>query len=362
MQSNLLIMKHLTNLSKFCCPPPLQKLFIIIVLCLGAMVAFSQSPSWLATTGLLYTNPNDTKVSIGDNLLGPSSLTIKRVSPTGEDFVPFHFLRMQMQLGTATANNWDWIAGSSYHLSLMYNNQAHFNFANDGRMGINTQVASGTTLNVKGISRFIETSSATTTEINGNKINVLGTAQHLRLLDNNTTGTNKLIIRGVTEVLQPDNTSNFIRFQHDGANARIDGYGAGLLLVNYGNPTQKVVFQPDVKVAGNLMVDTDSNTDGADTYKLSVNGKIRAKEVKCYTTWADFVFEPNYKLMPLQQVKDFTQEHKHLPDIPSEKEVTQKGIHLGEMNAKLLQKIEELYLYIFQLEDRIKQLEKTSKN
>jgi hypothetical protein len=228
-------------------------------------------------------------------------------------------------------------------------------------MGINTQVVSGKTLTVKGVSRFIKDADATATEINGNKINLIGTSQHLRVLDDNTSGSNKLIIRGVTEVLQPANDNNFLRFQHDGANARIDAYGTGDFLINYGNPAQKVVFQPDVKMSGKLLIGTDSYTDGTYNYMLNVNGYIRAKEINCYPSWADFVFEPDYKLMPLKELQTYTQKHKHLPDIPSEKEVTRNGIHLAEMNAKLLQKIEEAYLYIFQLEKRIEQLEKTTK-
>lgn len=109
------------------------------------------------------------------------------------------------------------------------------------------------------------------------------------------------------------------------------------------------------------MIGTDSFTDGTNTYKLNVNGLIRGKEINCYPSWADFVFEPNYRLMPLQEVKAFTQEHRHLPDIPSEKEVKEKGIALGEMNAKLLQKIEELYLYIFEIEERIRILEQNKR-
>lgn len=316
------------------------------------------SQSWNASSGLLYVNPSTTKVGIGTTVIEPSSLTIKRQSASGEDFVPFHFLRMQMQLGSSPDKNWDMVANSNYQLSLAYQNQAHFNFTPDGRMGLNTQPALGKTLTVKGISRFIEDATATSLEINGNKVNVLGTGQHLRLLDNNT-GTNKLLIRGITEVLQPGNVSNFIQIQHDGANARIDGYGTGLLLFNYGNPGQKVVFQPDVKVVDRLMIGTDSYTDGTNTYMLNVNGYMRAKEIKCYPTWADFVFDPEYKLMPLHEVKKYTQEYRHLPNVPSEKEVAQSGINVAQMNAVLLQKIEEAYLYIFELEQRIKFLEKS---
>ena len=96
---------------------------------------------------------------------------------------------------------------------------------------------------------------------------------------------------------------------------------------------------------GNVGIGTSSFVDGSDTYKLSVNGKIRAHGVKVYTTWADYVFEENYNLMPLSQVEAFIDKNGHLPNVPSEKDVLKNGIELGEMNAKLLEKIEELTLY-----------------
>ncbi len=80
--------------------------------------------------------------------------------------------------------------------------------------------------------------------------------------------------------------------------------------------------------------------------KLDVNGTIRAKEVKIESSgWSDFVFAPNYKLRSLESVSKHIEEHKHLPDMPSAAEVEKEGINLSEMQAKLLQKIEELTLY-----------------
>jgi hypothetical protein len=87
-------------------------------------------------------------------------------------------------------------------------------------------------------------------------------------------------------------------------------------------------------------------------YKLAVNGTIGAKEIKVETsstTWADFVFEGNYQLPTLQEVEAHIQEKGHLKDIPSAQEVAENGINLGEMDAKLLQKIEELTLYIIEI-------------
>ncbi len=93
--------------------------------------------------------------------------------------------------------------------------------------------------------------------------------------------------------------------------------------------------------------------------KLAVNGKIHAKEVKVdLTGWPDYVFENSYNLPSLQEVENHIVEEGHLPNIPSASEVEKNGIQLGEMNAKLLQKIEELTLYMIAQDKKTKQLQK----
>ncbi|WP_343530988.1 hypothetical protein [Pedobacter sp.] len=82
--------------------------------------------------------------------------------------------------------------------------------------------------------------------------------------------------------------------------------------------------------------------------KLAVNGKIRAREVKVEPTanWPDYVFEESYKPMSLAEISAFVRQYKHLPEVPSAKEVAQNGLELGEMNKILLKKIEELTLLL----------------
>ncbi len=94
-------------------------------------------------------------------------------------------------------------------------------------------------------------------------------------------------------------------------------------------------------------------------YKLYVQGGIRTEQVVVdyYNTWYDFVFEKEYDLMSIADLKLFVKTNKHLPEVPSEKEVRNDGLNLADMNAVLLQKVEELTLYIFQLEERLGKLE-----
>ncbi|MDR0506374.1 MAG: hypothetical protein LBH32_06115 [Dysgonamonadaceae bacterium] len=95
------------------------------------------------------------------------------------------------------------------------------------------------------------------------------------------------------------------------------------------------------------------------TAKLEVNGVIRTKEVKIETAnWSDFVFKKDYLLPSLQSVSEHIESHGHLPDIPSEQEVMENGVNMGEMQVKLLQKIEELTLYVIEQNRTIEILKK----
>jgi len=101
--------------------------------------------------------------------------------------------------------------------------------------------------------------------------------------------------------------------------------------------------------------------------KLDVKGTVHAQEVKVDMdwNWPDFVFKKEYNLPTLKEVEEHIVEKGHLENIPSEEEILKNGINLGEMDSKLLQKIEELTLYIIEQnkkisvqEDKIKELEK----
>lgn len=91
-------------------------------------------------------------------------------------------------------------------------------------------------------------------------------------------------------------------------------------------------------------------------YKLDVVGTIRAQELIVETTGADFVFAEDYQLRPLSEVKAFIIENKHLPEIKSAQEMQEDGVSVSELQTKLLQKIEELTLYLIQQEQTIQDL------
>ena len=99
-------------------------------------------------------------------------------------------------------------------------------------------------------------------------------------------------------------------------------------------------------------------TASTGTHKLAVDGSIGAREIKVEASgWSDFVFEKGYTLRTLEDVEEHIKERGHLPEIPTEAEVIENGINLGEMDAKLLQKIEELTLYLIEQNKKIEALE-----
>lgn len=136
---------------------------------------------------------------------------------------------------------------------------------------------------------------------------------------------------------------------------------SGISIPNF---TVPAVLDNSLASSGNLMVTGGGNhyiqngNVGIGTMtaaeKLSVNGKIRSKEIKVEVgNWPDYVFAEEYDLPSLKEIERQIKEHGHLPGIASAAEVKADGIDLGEMNAKLLKKIEELTLYLIDVNRKV---------
>jgi hypothetical protein len=142
--------------------------------------------------------------------------------------------------------------------------------------------------------------------------------------------------------------------------------------VGGGNPTSWIDSDPLFEIGiGNAGLPFDNRANALTVLKngkvgigtatpqseLAVNGKITCAEVEVTLNgWSDFVFDNNYDLMPLEAVEQHIKQNKHLPDIPSENEVLENGLDLGNMQAKLLQKVEELTLYVIAQNKELKAL------
>ena len=139
-----------------------------------------------------------------------------------------------------------------------------------------------------------------------------------------------------------------------------NGYGNRNVYINRYTSNGDVIMTAGSGQVGIGVDDPEYKLDVAGTVhanSIIADGNIRASEIIVSTTGADFVFADDYQLRPLSEVKTFIQENKHLPEIKSAQEMQENGVGINELQTQLLQKIEELTLYIIQQEERIKALE-----
>jgi hypothetical protein len=141
-------------------------------------------------------------------------------------------------------------------------------------------------------------------------------------------------------------TFSRIRIAGATSGALVFEIGNGSIFTGSGDPSS---FSEAMRISssGNVLIGktTQANTN----YKFDVNGSMRANEIKVNTSGADFVFEEDYKLRSLAETEAFIKANKHLPEIAPAETMKRDGIELGEMNIKLLQKIEELTLHLINL-------------
>jgi hypothetical protein len=178
----------------------------------------------------------------------------------------------------------------------------------------------------------------------------LGTANPLYKLDVN--GRMRLRHNGETSGLWFNNSANI-------ESSFIGQYTDNLMGI-FGNAWHFALNRNDGTVyLGSNNLDAENLALGAG-YKLRVFGKIIGEEVRVQlkTAWPDYVFDKDYKQLSLKELEQFVNEHKHLPNIPSAKEIEKDGQHLGEIQIKLLEKVEELTLYIIELKKEIEAIKK----
>lgn len=164
-------------------------------------------------------------------------------------------------------------------------------------------------------------------------------------------------IRSENGVFSAEMSSNLV-LQTNGGSRLTILHSNGFVGINTTTPTT------NLEVNGSLKTSSASiNSTLPAGYRFSVGGKVIAEEVvvKLQSNWPDYVFEQDYRLRSLEEVASFIKQNKHLPEMPSLKEVEENGISIGKMNALLLKKIEELTLYILELKAEISYLKRDNK-
>ncbi len=160
---------------------------------------------------------------------------------------------------------------------------------------------------------------------------------------------NVVALDAANNVSQPSNTVSVTTLSSGGGGSTpYTSNNANLPTVNW--------QAANLYVSGAMGIGT--NPPNPNNYRLSVNGDIRGKELIVESGWSDFVFSPEYRLLTLKEVEEYIIENGHLKDIPPASVVQKDGIGLAEMNMRLLQKVEELTLYIIELNKQLTELEK----
>jgi hypothetical protein len=149
-----------------------------------------------------------------------------------------------------------------------------------------------------------------------------------------------------------DNYDNRFRFRNVALGYDVMALASdGNVGIGTTSPGEKLEVNGNLKISGKgYFVDSVGIGTDDPQSELAVNGTITAKEVVVTLDgWSDFVFSSDHNLMPLSNVEQHIKTNKSLPGIPTEKEVLENGVSLGEMQAKFLEKIEELTLYVIDL-------------
>jgi len=272
-------------------------------------------------------------------------------SPTAGNwsFVNSAFPAWKLYLGYGANTDYFYIARSA---PSTYSEQIYFKIANSGYVGIGT-TSPQTNLHIVGSGASIDAQASYTGGgliIQGNTGSRSSTtgAQLEFVTPANADGTNLWGQGRIITVAGNSNSGDATGEMILGTRRYINKVGAGLGWY-YGN---------DLVINGNGNIIIGQTTQVNSAYKLDVYGSARATAITVNATGADFVFESTYKLFSLPEIEKYIQANHHLPEIPSAKEMQTNGLNVGDNQIKLLQKVEELTLFMIEKDKQINEQQK----
>lgn len=265
-------------------------------------------------------------------------INIQSTSSTGESQIAFTSTGSAYYTGVGGASENTWGVQNSWYVFDATNNFMRLVIKPTGYVGI------GTTTPQNNLQIGTQTNSSTSTPV----------TLSLGATYSSSAGTNPKL------KIYDDGTN---RYGFGVSNSQMDAMvPSGSRFAWYIGGSQKM----SVSSSGNVLIGKTTQVNTG--YVLDVGGSARMNSVVVNTTGADFVFDPKYRLPALAEVGQFIQKNHHLPQIPSAKDMQVNGLDVGGVEIKLLQKVEELTLYLMEehnknveLEDRIKTLEATLK-
>ncbi len=278
--------------------------------------------------------------------LGFGSSGIPNFSVQGRILLPTSSTSTGHQTGIGLLGNYD-----GFEYDGQYINHYGFGFHNydEGVSvdGINAYISS-----FFGIDFFTQGKSRMRINNNGNVGIKTNDPKHSLQIGNGTTNESLVLAGSETSSnlyigFQEGLTHKYVRMHYNTANN----------LLKITSDMGDIIFFNRVTQNIGIGTNTLNNPNG---YKLAVNGKIGAKEIiveNTSSTWPDYVFEKNYPLSSLEEVEHFIEANKHLPEIPAAREIEEKGINLGDIITAQQKKIEELTLYLIEINKQLKNQE-----